>query len=175
MISNASPLINFAKVNKLELLIKCIGTVVITEGVLAEIVKKEGFAQEAQLLSEQIVQQKIFAKKLSSEYLNKAEQLRNVFKLGVGESEAIALALQEEEADVLMDDSDGREAAELNGLNPVGSLRVLLLAFDKGIVNEGEVLKIFRKMVENKFWMSGEVALKFLELFEKLKKSKRKR
>ena len=175
MISNASPLINFAKVNKLELLIKCIGTVVITEGVLAEIVKKEGFAQEAELLSEQIVQQKILAKKLNPEYLNKAEQLRNVFKLGVGESEAIAFALQEGESDVLMDDSDGREAAELNGRNPVGSLRVLLLAFDKGLASEDEVLKTFRKMVENKFWVSGEITVKFLELFEKLKKSKRKR
>ena len=62
----------------------------------------------------------------------------------------------------------------MNGRNPVGSLRVLLLAFDKGLASEDEVLKTFRKMVENKFWIGGDLTVKFLELFEKLKKSKRK-
>lgn len=174
MISNASPLINFAKLNRLELLIKCFGAIEITEGVLDEVVKKESFAQEAQLLNKQIAQQKILAKKLSPEYLNKAEQLKSVFKLGIGESETIALALQEGAPDVLIDDSDGREAAELNGLSPVGSLRVLLLAFDKKIANESEILEIFRKMIENKFWISSEITITFLQLFEKLKKSKQK-
>ena len=174
MISNASPLINFAKLNRLELFAKCFGTIEITEGVLDEVVKKESFAQEAQLLNKQIAQQKILVKKLNAEYSNKAEQFRNVFKLGTGESEAIALALQEGASDVLIDDSEGREAAELNGLNSVGSLRVLLLAFNKGIEDDAEVLKIFRKMIENKFWISGEITVTFLQLFEKLKKSKQK-
>lgn len=172
MISDASPLINFAKLNKLDLLIKLFDTIEITKGILAEIIKDGSFAQEAQLLNEQIVTQKILTLTLNPKYLNKAEQLRNVFRLGTGESEAIALALQEGASEALLDDSDGREAAELNGLSPVGSLRVLLLAFDKNIANESEVLEIFRKMIENKFWISGEITVTFLQLFEKLKKRK---
>lgn len=174
MISNASPLINFAKLNKLDLLINLFGEIRITKGVLAEIIK-DSFAQEAQLLNEQVAKQKILTLNLSPEYLSKAEQLQKVFRLGTGESEAIALALQEGATEALLDDSDGRKAAELSGLNPVGSLRVLLLAFDKNIADEDEVLEILRMMIENKFWVSSEIAVTFLQLFEKLKKNKQKR
>ena len=52
MISNASPLINFAKLNKLTILIKSVGTLKISETILKEVAQKESYSQEAALLKE---------------------------------------------------------------------------------------------------------------------------
>ena len=175
MISNASPLINFAKLNKLDLLAACVGVMAISEKVFEEVVRKGSASSEAELIDEQIKKGNIVIKKLGATYLQKAEQIRTVFKVsGLGESTTIALALQENESEVLIDDLRARETAKLNGLKPLGSLRILLIAFDKGIINEEEVKKLFGRMLENKLWISGEVVIKFLELFEKVKKRKRK-
>ena len=174
MISNASPLINFAKLNKLTILIKSVGTLKISETVLKEVARQEGHSQEAELLKEQIERANIAIKRLNAVFLQKSVHIRAAFRsLGIGESETIALALQEGESEVLMDDLQAREAAKLNGLKPVGSLRVLLIGFNKGIIGESDVTNLFRQMAENKFWVSGDVALKFLELFEKAKRKKR--
>lgn len=176
MISNASPLINFAKLNKLALLIKSVGTLIVSEKVLGEVVQKEGYSQESELIREQIEQTNVRIKRLNAAYSQKAVKIRTLFRgLGLGESETIALALQEGQDEVLIDDLLAREAAKLNGLKPIGSLRVLLIAFEKRVIGENEVTNLFKQMAENKFWVSGEVALKFMELFEKTKAKKKKR
>jgi predicted nucleic acid-binding protein len=55
--------------------------------------------------------------------------------LGAGEREAVSLA-QEIRADLLlMDDLDGREEAEHHGLAVMGTLRVLELAAERGLID----------------------------------------
>lgn len=176
MISNASPLITYAKLNKLDFLSKCVGAITIGETVFKEITQKESTSQEAELVNGKIKEGTIIVKKLGKEHSDKAKQIQLTFKgLGHGEAETIALALQEEQAETLIDDLYARDAAKLNGLKPIGSLRVLLVAFEKGIATETDVGNLLKHMIENKFWISGSAILRFLELFEKLKRSKQKR
>lgn len=176
MISNASPLINFAKLNKLDLLLKCAGNLAISEGVFEEVAGEESPSQEAQLIRAQIANGKVVMKKLNAANLEKAKNLQETFgKLGVGESQTIALALQEGEKEALIDDSAAREAAELFGISPKGTLRMLLIAFEKRIISAAEAKELFAKMVENKFWVGADIALRFTEILSKLEKSRNKR
>src|SRR3989338_6030159 len=175
MISNASPLITYAKLNKLDLLNRCVGTITISEAVLREITQKESASQEAELVSSGVKEGAIVVKKLAREYADKAGQIQLIFKgIGEGEAETISLTLQEGQTEALIDDLNARGIAKLNGLTPIGSLRVLLIAFRKGIASEADVEKLFKQMIENKFWIGGSAIIRFLELFEKLKSSRRK-
>ena len=54
--------------------------------------------------------------------------------LDLGESEALSLALELRADAVLIDEADGRKAAEENGVRPLGTLGVLLEAKGKGLV-----------------------------------------
>ncbi|MBI2144694.1 hypothetical protein HYU18_00015 [Candidatus Woesearchaeota archaeon] len=173
MICNASPLITYAKLNKLDFLTNSAGKILISETVFTEVTQKKSTSQEAELINHKISEGAIIIKKLKIESLNKAELIQSTFKgMGRGESETIALALQEKQTEALIDDIYARDSAKLNGLKPIGSLRVLLMAFEKGIATEEEVLNLLKLMIENKLWLGGSVTLKFFELFNKLKRSK---
>ncbi|MBI2664465.1 hypothetical protein HYX10_03940 [Candidatus Woesearchaeota archaeon] len=168
MISNAGPLINFARINELDLLIRTVGHLTIGQKVFAEVTIHE--TQETALIKEQIESGNITVSKIGAQGLE--EQIKKMFKeLGKGETEAISLALNLKEKKVLLDDLRAREAARFSNLKPVGSLRVLLMAFEKNLVSEKKLKSIFTQMLQNKLWISGEVAMKFLELFEKMKQS----
>lgn len=174
MISNASPLITYAKLNKLDILVKATGKILISETVSTEVTQKKSVSQEAELIKRKIMEGAIIIKKLEKDSLDNAMQIQLTFKgLGRGESETIALALQEKQAEVLIDDIYARDVAKLNELKPLGSLCVLLMAFEKGIATEAEVLNLLKLMIENKLWISGTVTLRFFELFDRLKIGKR--
>lgn len=174
MISDASPLINFAKLNKIDILVKTVGKLEIGEAVLKEITQKDEKAEESEIIKNHIKNGNIIVKKLKRENLKKLMQIGIIFKgLGFGELEAIALAIQENEKKILIDDSKARDAARLNGIKPVGTLRILLLAYEHGILSEKETGVLFKQMVENKFWISGDIVVSFFEAFEKLKRKKK--
>jgi predicted nucleic acid-binding protein len=76
-----------------------------------------------------------------------------------GEQEAIALA-QELQADLLlMDDKDGRQAAEQHGLTVFGTLGVLEHSAEQGLVNLSEVL---RRLLETNFYASARIIQELL-------------
>ncbi len=174
MISDASPIINFAKLNKIDILVRTVGKLEIGEAVLKEITRKEEKAEESEIIKNHIKNGNIIVKKLKRENLKKLMQIGIIFKgLDFGELEAIALAIQEHEKEILIDDSKAREAARLNGIKPVGTLRILLLAYEHGILSEKETGVLFKQMVENKFWIGGDIVVSFFETFEKIKRKKK--
>ena len=56
--------------------------------------------------------------------------------LGLGESSAIALALETENAVVILDDKKARHYAENIGLDIIGLLGLLIRAYDKGLIED---------------------------------------
>jgi len=54
--------------------------------------------------------------------------------LGQGELEAIALYKNKEADFLLIDDRRAKNFAKLNGINVIGSLGVMILAKDKGLI-----------------------------------------
>ncbi|HRH98465.1 MAG TPA: hypothetical protein PLB55_21165 [Prosthecobacter sp.] len=65
----------------------------------------------------------------------KVAQVDDTIQLGQGETEAISLAMEKQVSIVLMDERRGRAAAETRGLLPIGTLNILDLADERGILD----------------------------------------
>jgi len=127
VVSNASPLINLARIGKLELLRQLYGELTISEAVWQEEVVKGAGQPGADE-----VRNSTWIKTRSV----KNKQLTHVLQqeLDAGEAEAIVLALEVNAELLLMDERLGRDTARYLGLRPVGLLGVLRVAKYKGFI-----------------------------------------
>jgi len=129
IVSNASPLINLARIKKLDLLHQLYDELTIPDAVWQEVVI-EGAGQagandevsNARWIKTQAVENKHLVRALQQE-------------LDAGEAEAIALALEGGGEQLLMDDHIGRETAHHLGLRYTGLLGVLVEAKRKGLIS----------------------------------------
>lgn len=128
IVSNASPLINLARIGRLDLLYQLYGELVIPEAVWNEIVV-EGMGQPgadevkaANWIRMQAVANRPLVRALRQE-------------LDSGEAEAIALALEIGADLLLMDERLGRETARHLGLRYIGLIGVLIEARRKGLIS----------------------------------------
>lgn len=134
IVSNTSPLLNLAIIDHLALVRAQFEMVYIPTAVRAELKIESDFPGAAQL-----------RKALAAGWLQEvALESRSVVRalqrdLDEGEAEAIALALQRGETDILMDEHDGRAIAKTMGLQPIGVLGVLLRAKRAGTLESVQV------------------------------------
>ena len=84
-------------------------------------------------------------------------------ELSAGEAEAIALALEERADFIILDDKLARERAVRMGLNVIGTLRVLRMFYDKGLMDKQALVSEIRKLREHGFWVSDSVIKRILE------------
>jgi predicted nucleic acid-binding protein len=119
IVSNSTPLIHFARIGQLDLLRDFFGKVMIPPAVYDECVVQGKAYRDAQLIAQ-------------AEWLEtKAVNDRNLVillnaELDRGESEAIALALQQQTDLLLLDDAEGRgKARRIYGLKYTGTVGLL--------------------------------------------------
>src|SRR3989344_6696475 len=175
MIINSSPLIIFGKLNKIDLLKEVLNEIIIVRKVYEEVVLegRKIDAPESFIIEEFIDNGKIRVINLDDKWTDKANFLQKVYiNLDRGEAETIALALQKKQKDVLIDERTARKVAKLNGLKPIGSLRVLLMAFKKNLLTEKEIREIIGNMTSEKFRISASLINNFWILFDNFKKDK---
>lgn len=86
-------------------------------------------------------------------------QMDETIQLGKGENEAISLALERHVKVVLMDERLGRGAAEARGLIPVGTLNLIDLADEQGIIDGIAALDDLRQTT---FRADGELLERFV-------------
>jgi len=161
MISNASPLIIFASVNRLDLLIKVHQKIRITSAVYEEVTRKKE-KPDASVIADAVANGLVFVENFRDN-TKVSELQRHYSALDHGEATTIALALCKREKEVLIDDRIARIAAKLHGLIPRGSLSVLFEAYKKKIINENDLQGIIRDMTSAKFRLSAHVLLAFWE------------
>lgn len=172
MIVNASPLIIFGKLNKIGILIKIYKNIEITHEVYNEVVLN-GIAKnssEAFIIREHVNNKYIKILNLNYKFSNLAHNIREICNIDIGEAETIALALQLKEKEAIIDEISARKAAKAFGINPIGSLRILLIAYRNGLVSEEIIKKSINDMENSKYRFSPKVLIEFWELFEKIKK-----
>ena len=126
IVADASPLISFAILNKLELLDKLLR-----------------YAHSNCCYKEITKENKKYSDKLNSFAKNKTKKVENKLAvdllqkdLDLGESEAIVLAKENDISDILMDEYKGRKIAKDNGLHPIGTLGVLIQAKKKKLIKK---------------------------------------
>ncbi|CAG0981380.1 hypothetical protein PLCT2_01929 [Planctomycetaceae bacterium] len=127
VVSNASPLINVARISQLDLLRELYGELIIPEAVWQEVVV-EGIGQPG---ADEIKAATWIKTQPASN-----RQLVRILKqdLDAGESEPIALALEVEAELLLMDERLGRESARHLGLRCIGLIGGLITAKRKGLI-----------------------------------------
>ncbi len=142
VICNASPLIALSSISQLELLEKIFKKVIIPEAVYKEVVE-EGKGKTGAKEVEKYVGKWIELKKVKNS--NEVSILRNV--LDYGEAEVIVLG-QEIKADLLvLDNKEPRLFAKHLGFKIIGTIGILILAYEKGFLENPikEILKIKEK------------------------------
>jgi predicted nucleic acid-binding protein len=131
IVSNAGPLIALAKIERFELLRKLFSKLYIPQAVYDEVVVI-GAGRAGAKETEQAVGDWIKVQEVKDIVMVKSL----LTKLGKGESEAIALALETKADLVLLDDYKARATAEFMGLNMTGTVGMLNKAQKEGLISD---------------------------------------
>lgn len=127
-VSNSGPLIALARIGETALLPRLYGDIVVPTAVQDEIIQPDRKRPGT----------KIFANAhwLRVEPVSKQAAVRLLHDdLDAGESEAIVLALELEADVLLIDEALGRQVAKTHGLTLTGTLGILLLAKEGGLID----------------------------------------
>jgi len=172
LIVDSSSLIIFAKLNKINVLLKLFEKLEIADAVYKEAILEglEKKFEDSLILISYLEKNQIRIIKLKNKYVELADKIQHLNNIGVGESQTIALARQLNGKELIIDETLARETAKAFGLKPIGSLRVLLLAYKENMLSEKELKEIVNKMVKLKFRISASTLIRFWELFEKVRR-----
>jgi len=144
VISDTTPIISLMKANRLDLLRKLYGKVLIPNAVYKELTENATFAKEAK-----IIKDIDYLTVVAVENEKSVSILRNVTGLDAGESEALIM-YDEQKADLLlMDEHKGRSVAKQLNVRHIGTVGVLLLAYDKGMIQQDDVKSCLDTMLAN--------------------------
>lgn len=160
VVSNAGPLMAFAKLNSLYLLKQMYGRVHFPSSVYHEVVVegiRRGF-EDAHIL-------RLFFSQEGWE----ATEVGNISKdlasshLDRGERESIALAMATDGL-LLIDEERGREEARQRGVSIRGTLGVLVGAYRRGLITSDQLSLYFREIEERKdIWISPALCRRVLQ------------
>ena len=124
VVSNTSPILNLALIERLSLMRTQFSTVFIPKGVLEELRVNENLPGSKKILDA------LDSRWLQVEEVKDSSMLRILKReLDAGEAETIALALEKRAKLVLLDESEARRMAKAAGLKVTGVLGILLLAY----------------------------------------------
>jgi len=135
IVSDATPIISFVKMNKLDILGKIFGEVVLPYAVYSEVTTNEEFAEEAK----QIKSCSFFkvVKVDNTEYVN---LLRRVTGLDLGESEAIVYTDLNKGDLLIVDEVKARQVATSMNLRITGTIGVLTVANRQGLLSKEDAI-----------------------------------
>lgn len=125
-VANASPLILLGKIDRLDLLRDLATDLVIPVGVVGEVAAR---AKGRRSLDDLAFWPDVHVQNCDSIPRDIA-----VWDLGRGESEVLALAIQEEASRVVVDDLEARRCAQALGVGVIGTLGVVLRARRAGLI-----------------------------------------
>lgn len=172
MIINASPLIIFGKLNKINILKKLYKNLEIGKEVYNEVAVKgsEKNLKDALIIKEYINNHGIKIVSLNEKFFFIANKIQSIYNIDTGEAETIALALQLNKKEIIIDEVSAREAAKAFGVKPIGSLRILLTAYKRDLIKKDEVNYLINEMENSKYRFSPQILIEFWNLFDKIRK-----
>ena len=141
VVSDTTPLISLMKVSRLDILSVRFQEVSIPEAVFCELTANPRFQAEADQ-----IRRAPFIKVVKVSEQKAVNILRRSSGLDLGESEAIVFA-DDQKADVLlMDEAKGRKVAKAMGLYIMGTVGVLLFAFEQNVLTNTEVREALEQL-----------------------------
>ncbi|MBI3604542.1 MAG: DUF3368 domain-containing protein [Nitrospirae bacterium] len=148
VVVNTSPLIYLSSINKIHILKDLFHEIFIPDAVRKEVLSGgKGSFGFHELKNESWIKAKKIKNTLSKQWL--------LTDLDEGEAELMVLAEELKAQLIIMDDKLGRRIAHLKGFPVVGTLRVLVNAKEKGIIQE--IKPLLNKLKEAGFWFSEDI------------------
>jgi predicted nucleic acid-binding protein len=153
IISNTTPIINFAQIDRLDVLEGLFGNVVIPPAVVEELrAKRDLFPKAGDAASHfkmVLPQDRLLSKGFGS-------------VVHVGEAECLTLAMEHPGSLLILDDLQARALAKANGLRFTGTLGCLVEAKTRGLVDAvAPLIETLRDSA--RFWISTEVETRILK------------
>lgn len=153
IISNTTPIINFAEIGRLGLLGELFGNVVVPRAVVDELLAKRGLfplaATAATSLDVFSPQDRLLVRGFQS-------------VIHAGEAECLALAMENPGSLLILDDLQARAIAAANGLPFTGTMGLLVEAKARGLVDAVAPL-IEELRARARFWISADLESKILK------------
>lgn len=134
VVSDTTPILSLLKAGRLELLKDLYQTVVIPKAVYSELTSNANYQDEREEIEKCafLVVEKVYDR-------DSVSALRNATGLDYGESEALVLYMEKKADLLLIDEQKGRGVAKKMSVEHVGTMGVLMLAFDEGFMSSREV------------------------------------
>ena len=141
VVADTTPLISLMKAARLDILEPLFKEVLIPQAVYEELTTNSDFQDEANQ-----IKNSDFIKMVTVKEHKAVDVLRRSSGLDLGESEAIIFA-DDSKADVLlMDEARGRQVAKNMGLYIMGSVGVLLFAYEENLLTGSDVEDALEKL-----------------------------
>lgn len=157
VVSDTTPILSLLKAGHMDLLRDLFGTVIVQEAVYSELTINPVFEDEK---SEIANCPYIVIEKVSNQ--ESVQLLRNIAGLDAGESEALIL-YGEKNADLLfIDEHKGRGVAKKMSVQYVGTMGILMMAYDKDIITPSEVKRCLEILLDNDIRLSRNLCNKVL-------------
>jgi predicted nucleic acid-binding protein len=166
---DAGPLIWLAKCGVLTLLKNYYQTIAIPEAIYKETVTRglEKGHDDAKVINEAVEEEWITVHTVRHESIQRVNNIEKQMDitLGMGEREAIALAL-EKKIPFLTDDEDAHRLGKALGLDPKGVLYVLMRSVRDGFIDKIHAKEKLGEMLENGFWLSPLIIQGFYQALD---------
>lgn len=153
-ISNTSPLLYLYRIGALDWLKHLFGETWIPNGVASELEQGRRKGYDVPNLDEYNWLHRVEPRSVPPEWL--------ALDLGPGELAAMALALENPDRFILLDDALARRVAQAAGLTVWGTLRVLLEAKSQGLIEHLE--PSVNRLIETGMWLSDDIRQRILAL-----------
>jgi predicted nucleic acid-binding protein len=162
VISDTTPLISLVKINQLELVGDLFGEIQIPEAVYKELVSNLKYKDEADKIKSY---KKIKRVKVGNE--SSVQLLRRATGLDIGESEAIILSDQIKADLLLMDEVKGRQVAKNMGINIMGTIGILVQAYESRLLSKGQIEECIEVLRDNGRHISDRLYEQLLDRINK--------
>lgn len=144
VISDTTPIISLLKVGRLDLLQRLYKRVLIPQAVYRELTENPLYVKESALINSAD-----FIEVMKVKNIKSVSILRAVIGLDEGESEALIMYDEQKANLLLMDERKGRSVAKQLNVRHIGTIGILMLAYDKEMASAMEVKRCVDTMLVN--------------------------
>ena|SRR3989344_5873845 len=150
-VSDSSSLIYLSKIKKIMLLKRLFKKIYIPREVYMETIIEGSKKNEKDVfLIEECVKDNFIE-------IKDVKNNLNIKNLHLGETKAISLCQELKIKNILIDDKDGYNTAEILGLNPLRTTSILLILLDKKIITLSEYENSLSELINNEFFIEDKI------------------
>ena len=159
VVSDTTPIITLLKIKRLDLLQKLFDNIVIPKAVYNELILNTQFQEEAK-----IINNAEYIKTVDVGDSKKVELLRRATGLDLGESEAIVFTDNHKKGLLLIDEAKGRKVAKQMGISVMGTVGILMSAYNEKFITSYEIKEYIDIMKETGRHISDTLYAQLIEL-----------